>query len=149
MPPDAQSCHTSEQIARMLPVERGDQLAGVKLVRCQDRHVQLDTEQVAGLGAQRPPFGRQHGAAEHDAANEACLHAERLEPFRDGGQFLVDRTQRFVARRLPREVHNVDVHRQARHVLHEEVDGRAALHGEDVTGEHIGREASSRRTVSA
>ena len=48
--------------------------------------------------------------------------------------------QRFVARRLPREVRHVDVHRQARHVPHEEVDGRATLHGEDVVREHVGHD---------
>ena len=151
-----------EQVAGVLSIQRGHQLAGVQLVRCQNRQLELDAEQIAGLGAQRPPLDGQHAASEHDVdldlhlagvvlddqlgvpqvlgANQACLHAQRCKARGDGGQLLVDGLQRFVARRLPREVHHVDVHRQARHVPHEEVDGRAALHGEDVVGEHVGRD---------
>src|SRR3546814_14632920 len=44
-----------EQVAGVLPIQRGHQLAGVQLVRCQNRQLELDAEQIAGLGAQRPP----------------------------------------------------------------------------------------------
>src|SRR3546814_6837397 len=96
---------------------------------------------MAGLGAKWSPLDGQHTATEHDidldlhladvvlddqlgvpqvlGANQACLHTQWCNARGDGGQFLVDGLQRFVARRLPREVHHVDVNRQAWQVLHE------------------------------
>lgn len=121
-----------EQVARMLPVQCGYQLAGVQLVWSQNRHVQLHAEQFTGSEAQPPPLGGQHCASKYDvdldldlaglvrdeqlgvtqilAGDQACVDAECRNARGDGGQLLIDRLQRSLAWQLKRAVHHVDVH---------------------------------------
>ena len=49
-----------EQVAGAAVDPARPPLAGVQLVRCQNRQLELDAEQIAGLGAQRPPLDGQH-----------------------------------------------------------------------------------------
>ena len=55
-----------EQVAWVLSIEGGHELSGVQLVASEDRHLELEAEQVAGLRVQRLAFDREQRAAEHD-----------------------------------------------------------------------------------
>lgn len=70
------------QVTRMLPIQGRDELVGIPLGARQERHLELDAEQVAGLGAQRPAFDRQHRAAEDDVYLDP-EHLVRFVAFQD------------------------------------------------------------------
>src|SRR3546814_3309382 len=55
-----------EQVAWMLSVQGGNQFAGVQFITSEDRCFELDTEQIAGSGAQRSMIDRQYRAPENN-----------------------------------------------------------------------------------
>lgn len=48
------------QVTRILSIQGRDEFVGILLGARQERHLELGAEQVAGLGAQRHAFYRQH-----------------------------------------------------------------------------------------
>ena len=138
-----------EEVTRMLAVHRRDELAAVKFRHSQHRHRQLCGEKIAHAFGQTTRLHRQHRAAEnmihfhlHQAlcpAHEqldlvAFLGADKLRfktdigksPLRCG-QFRSDLIQRLAAFLCVIGIHHINVHGEARHFMHEEVQRRTAL----------------------
>lgn len=112
-----------EQVVRVLPIQGRHQIACIQLVTREDCCIELDAEEIAGLGAQWFVFHRQNGATENDvhfdfgltgvvledqlgaaqvlAADQPRLHAKWRDPLCDGGQFAIYPSQRFIALHLP------------------------------------------------
>jgi hypothetical protein len=152
--------HHVEQVARVLPVHGGDQLAAVDVVDRHHRNLQLGLEHLLGLGGQPGHRRRPHGPAHHvvdldldlDAValhqqlglagrGHACeMGLESPRPERCGG--LAERGLDGAERRFTRQgvvrQHQVQVDRQARHVPHEKIDGRATLERKGFIGKDKG-----------
>ena len=143
--------HHVEQIARMLPVQRRDQLAAVHVLQRDDRNLRIRRQHVARGRRERGPSHRPHSASHHDVHLDLHLHGtaaheqlgltlcsrrrmhlqasllQALGCLPDG---LVDASQRGVPRHRVIGKDQIEVHRQARHVAHEQVDRGATLERE-------------------
>jgi len=142
-----------EQVPRMLPVERGHDLAGVKISEADDGHFG-EPEFFLDARRYRPDGGLVDATAEHrrDLDLDLCAIARTFNlvmyfrPWRARADMsagnpaldmFLDTMQRgidFLQRGLPirdRDVCEIDIDRKPRHVAQEQIDRRSALERED------------------
>ncbi len=143
-----QQQHHVEQIARVLPVERGDQLAAVEIGKGDDRHDDEAPERRFhrlrdGAHIRRIDRTAQNGIRFDLYLRGACLDdqlgrvgAARADYARAGDHFLgvvgdpgerrCDIGERFRPR-FEREIDKIDIYREPGQIPHEKIDRRPAL----------------------